>query len=174
MKRFAVIACAAVLAAACGSKSPTTPTPNPNQITFKATLSPANEVPPVSNADQGASGTATVTLNVVRDAANTITGGNIAWTYSVSGFPAGTQLILNHIHEAGPGVNGGVVINSGLSAAAPLTLAAGTLTNQAYVDLNANAVAVYQRMIDNPNGFYFNVHSTLNPGGAVRGQLVKQ
>ena len=26
----------------------------------------------------------------------------------------------------------------------------------------------------NPAGFYFNVHTPLNPGGAVRGQLVKQ
>jgi filamentous hemagglutinin family protein len=31
-----------------------------------------------------------------------------------------------------------------------------------------------QQIIANPNGFYFNVHSGLNPGGAVRAQLVKQ
>ena len=31
-----------------------------------------------------------------------------------------------------------------------------------------------QQIIDNPNGYYFNVHTTLNPGGAARGQLVKQ
>ena len=30
-----------------------------------------------------------------------------------------------------------------------------------------------QAIINNPAGFYFNAHSTLNPGGVVRGQLVK-
>ncbi|MBA2305270.1 MAG: CHRD domain-containing protein [Acidobacteria bacterium] len=29
-------------------------------------------------------------------------------------------------------------------------------------------------IISNPAGWYFNVHSTLNPTGAVRGQLVRQ
>ena len=29
------------------------------------------------------------------------------------------------------------------------------------------------QIIANPASFYFNVHSTLNPGGVARGQLVK-
>jgi hypothetical protein len=29
-------------------------------------------------------------------------------------------------------------------------------------------------IVANPAGFYFNVHTTLNPGGAVRGQLSAQ
>ena len=33
--------------------------------------------------------------------------------------------------------------------------------------------AVVQGIVNNPAGFYFNVHSTLNGGGVVRGQLVK-
>jgi len=28
-----------------------------------------------------------------------------------------------------------------------------------------------QRILNNPAGFYFNVHSNLNPGGFARGQL---
>jgi hypothetical protein len=31
-----------------------------------------------------------------------------------------------------------------------------------------------QAIIDNPAGYYFNVHSTQNGGGVARGQLVKQ
>ena len=27
--------------------------------------------------------------------------------------------------------------------------------------------------LSEPGGFYFNVHTTLNPGGVMRGQLVK-
>jgi hypothetical protein len=33
--------------------------------------------------------------------------------------------------------------------------------------------AILQQIVNNPAGFYFNVHSTLNPGGVARGQLVK-
>ena len=29
-------------------------------------------------------------------------------------------------------------------------------------------------MINDPDGFYFNVHTTINTGGAIRAQLVKQ
>ena len=37
----------------------------------------------------------------------------------------------------------------------------------------ANAAAVAQAIVNNPGGNYFNVHTTLNTGGAVRGQLVR-
>jgi hypothetical protein len=33
---------------------------------------------------------------------------------------------------------------------------------------------VTTRLLANPAGFYFNIHSNLNPGGIVRGQLVRQ
>jgi len=73
---------------------------------------------------------------------------------------------------------GPVRIDSGLTAASPLTLASGTLTNQTYSNLTPKVggtedFTVFQRMVANPNGFYFNVHSSINPGGAVRGQLVR-
>ena len=31
-----------------------------------------------------------------------------------------------------------------------------------------------QAIINNPAGFYFNVHTSANSGGVMRGQLVKQ
>ena len=34
--------------------------------------------------------------------------------------------------------------------------------------------ATINSIVANPAGFYFNVHSTLNPGGVVRGQLRAQ
>jgi filamentous hemagglutinin family protein len=30
-----------------------------------------------------------------------------------------------------------------------------------------------QQIVANPAGYYFNVHTQLNPGGAVRGQLTR-
>jgi hypothetical protein len=173
MKRLAMIAAAGLLAAGCGSKSPTTPSAPPNTIVFTAALNAANEVPPITNADANARGTGTFTLNLTRDAAGAITSAKGTFVYSLSGFPAGTQIRLTHIHEGGPGVPGNVVIDSGLTAANAITLGDGTLTNQTFANVDVTATRA-QQVIDNPNGFYFNVHSALNPGGAVRAQLVKQ
>ena len=91
----------------------------------------------------------------------------------MSGFPAGTSLNLAHIHTGAAGIPGGVLINTGMSAASPIvpdgsgnaTLTINNITISQTDATNINA---------NPAGFYFNVHSTLNPGGAVRGQLAKQ
>jgi hypothetical protein len=172
MKRFAMMAAVALVAAGCGS-SPSSPSTPPNTITFTAALNAANEVPPITNADANARGTGTFTLNLTRDSSGTITDATSTFVYSLSGFPAGTQIRLTHIHEGGPGIPGGVVIDTGLTAANAITLPDGTLTNQTFSNRPVGA-ALAQRIIDNPNGFYFNVHSGLNPGGAVRAQLVKQ
>jgi hypothetical protein len=177
MKRY-VLAGIAILAAGCGSSSPSSPSNSqPNTVVFTAALNAANEAPnPVTNADKDAKGNASITFHLTRDSSGTISAATVDFVYSLSGFPAGTPIILTHIHEGGPSIAGGVVINSGLSAANPITLADGSATNITFNNLNTfvGGIALIQRIIDNPNGFYFNVHSQLNPGGAVRGQLVKQ
>lgn len=175
MKRYAIMAAAGILAAACGSKSPTTPTTQPNTIVFTAALSAANENPPITNADQNARGTATITFNLTRDSAGTITAATVNFVYNVTGFPAGTVLRATHVHEGGPAVNGGVKIDSLLSAANAITLADGTMNNITFSNATfPDGLTLINQVIANPNGYYFNVHSNLNPGGAVRGQLVKQ
>ncbi len=176
MKRYAILAAAGFLAAACGSSSPSSPSnTQPNTIVFTAALAFANEVPtlPTSNADANARGTGTFTLNLTRDAAGTITDATGTFVYSLSGFPAGTTILATHVHEGGPGVAGGVIIDTGLTAAGAITLADGTLTNQTFSNRAVGATLANQ-IIANPNGYYFNVHSAVNPGGAVRAQLVKQ
>jgi len=176
MKRYAIIAAAGILAAACGSKSPAAPSGPPNTIVFTAALSAANEVPPITNADVNARGTATITFNLTRDTAGTITAATVNYVYNVNGFPAGTILRGTHIHEGGPAVGGGVVIDSGLSAASPITLGDGTMNNITFSNLSTfvGGLPLINQIIANPNGYYFNVHSGVNPGGAIRGQLVKQ
>ena len=169
MRRFAVLALV-VLAAACGDDDgPTTPS---NTIVFTANMTAANEVPPIGNAESSASGTATVTFNVTRSG-STISSGTADMQFSLAGFPStSTSAILAHVHTGAAGVNGPVLINSGLSAASPVTISAGAGT------FTARGIAVegatIQSIIDNPAGFYFNVHTPLNPGGAVRAQLVRR
>jgi hypothetical protein len=177
MKRLAAVTCAALFLGACGS-SPTTPTnTQPTTITFTAQLSAANEVPPITNADANARGTATIVFNLTRDTAGTITAATVNFTYSLSGFPAGTTIRLSHIHEGAAGVAGQVKIDTGLTPATAITLTDGTASNVTFTKSIPDAstdISIVPAIIANPGNYYFNVHSALNPTGAVRGQLVKQ
>lgn len=172
MKRYAIIAAAGILAA-CGSKSPTTPTGPPTTIVFTAALNPANEVPPITNADSSGSGTGTFTLNLTRDSAGAITAAKATFVFTLTGFPAGSQIILTHIHTGGPGATGSPVVNSGLTAANAVAMPNGSVSGQTFANIDVTPDNA-QKIIDNPNGYYYNVHTTLNSGGAARAQLVKQ
>jgi hypothetical protein len=138
---------------------------------FLADLKTANEVPPIAGPEATCSGKGTFTLNTTKDASGTITAANAVFLTDVTGCPADTKINIGHIHKAAAGVNGSVVVNSGL-AAGELTLTAGAGTinkTQPTVD-----VAVATDIIANPASYYMNWHSTLAPGGVIRGQLVKQ
>lgn len=162
----------AVTASACGSSStaPSNPT-LPTSYTFTAALSPANEVPAVTNADSTGSGTSTMVMAVTRDSAGSITAATMNFSVTLTGFPTGTSLTGSHIHQAAAGTNAGVIVNTGLSSGeVVLANGAGSFTKNS---VNV-AVDVANNLIAGANGFYFNVHTTLNTGGAARGQLVKQ
>lgn len=173
MKRYAIVAAAALLGAACGSSSPSAPSAPPNTVNFTAALSPANEVPPVTNADASGTGNGTFKLDLTRDSAGTITAAKATFVFTLNNFPAGTNVILGHIHTGGPGSTGSPIVNTGLSAANPVVLANGSVSNHTISGIDVTP-ANAQLIIDNPNGFYYNLHTTINPGGAVRAQLVKQ
>lgn len=175
MKKFTALAIAgvAMLAAGCGSTAtaPTTTVTLPSSYTFTASLLPSNEVPAVTNAEQSGTGTVTITMNVTRDSASSITLATASFNVSLTGFPAGTTLTGAHIHQAGPGLTAGVIVNTGLaSGEVVLTNGSGSFTKSS---INV-AVDVANNLISGSNGFYFNVHSTTNTGGVARGQLTKQ
>lgn len=133
-----------------------------------AQLSPANEVPPVGNAEASGSGAVTVTLHLTRDGAGTITAATADFDVSLTGFPLNTPLTAAHIHTGAVGVSGAVLVNTGLTAG-EVTLATGAGSfSKSGVSLPASTA---QDILSNPAGFYFNVHTALNPGGVARGQL---
>lgn len=168
MHRLALIALAAcTLTVACGDDNPTAPSNAP--LVFSAVLRPANENPPVGNAESGGVGAAQVTMQVTRDAAGAITGATADFYFQATNFPGGTTVVGAHIHTGIASVNGPVIIGTSLSATAPFRLDGGTgeFRQSGVVVSAANA----QGVIANPSAFYFNIHSPLNPGGFARGQL---
>jgi hypothetical protein len=165
MRVFAGLAAAVVLLVACSSPaaapSPTptaSPSPTPANV-FKATLSPANEVPPITSAEATCAGDATVTFTTTTAKFDVV----------IRGCPSTTAINIGHIHEGAAGANGSVVINTGLTAG-ELTLSGGGATFSKTATAEA---ALISRIMANPAGFYVNFHSAMHGGGVVRGQLTK-
>ena len=112
-------------------------------VTFTATLSGANEVPPAGSTNTG---TTLVTVDP--------TTGAIAWTTS-STIPQ-TSATGHHIHRGVAGANGSVVVNFGTS----------------YSGVVAASTVLASEIVGNPSGFYVNLHTAAFPSGELRAQLV--
>jgi hypothetical protein len=164
-----VIAGLCVLAVGCADSSPIGPSEDTaTTTTFTVPLSAANEVPRIANADADASGTATIAVKVTRDASGNIASATADFQISVAGFPAGTRVTDAHIHGAPAGSNGGVVVNTTLTAGDLTITNGGGSTTKSGINVPADRAAA---ILSNPSGHYFNVHTALNPDGAIRGQL---
>ena len=170
MKSFGVLLLGVCLlgAAGCGDDDDAT-SPSNLPIVLTAQLSPAAEVPPISNAESSGRGAVQITINATRDASGAITGGTADFHFQLSGFPSSTTVVGAHIHPGAAGVNGGVLVNTGLTPGTAVGVSDGAIT---YTATNvAVSAANLQGIVNNPAGYYFNVHSPTNPGGFARGQL---
>ena len=167
MKRFTFLLLVLVVAVACNDDNATGPTNLP--LVFTASLLPANEVPPVVNAESPGHGSVQVTFNVTRNAAGAIAASTASFYVQLTGYPTSPTITGAHIHPGVAGVNGGVIISTGLSATNPLSLHGGI------IEFTSPTItvdpALMQSIINSPSSFYFNVHSPLNSGGFSRGQL---
>jgi hypothetical protein len=155
--------------AACGSELPTTPS-LVSKETFTANLLPANEVPPIANNEAGGSATATITFDLTKDSAGSLTAASMDVSLTATGFPAGTALTNAHIHPGAAGTNGGIFLNVGLTSGEVTFPSGGGSFSKTGIALTvdqANAV------LANPSGFYFNIHTARTPDGVARGQLTR-
>jgi hypothetical protein len=129
-------------------------------VSLTARLSGAQEVPP---ADPDGRGRAKVRIDVA--------GGEVCFDIRIS--DTGTPN-RGHIHEGAAGVNGPIVIPffELRPQDAPATdprhdkLEDGRLRDCVSAD-----PALLTRIVENPDGFYVNVHNTRFPGGSLRCQL---
>jgi hypothetical protein len=76
----------ALAAASCNNDS-TTPATTSVQPKFTATLSPTNEVPAVTNADAGGSGSVTAAMTTAKDSSGNVTTASVDFTVNLAGFP---------------------------------------------------------------------------------------
>jgi hypothetical protein len=172
MRRFAILALGLAIFGASGCDDDNDNGPSQQPIVFTSQLRASNEVPAISNAEANAQGTVTVTFTVPRDSSGNPTGDG-TWTIQavLSSFPDGSVIRAAHIHNAPAGSNAGIFVDTGLTPATAITLSGGSGTiNLTAPITQAQATAV----MANPAGHYFNMHSNLNTGGAVRGQLARQ
>jgi len=110
-----------------------------------ASLLPGNQSPPTAS---NGSGTALVTLNQGR--------GEVCWDISVSDLTS--PVILAHIHSGAAGTNGPVVVD--------FNEPVNGLNGCVHAD-----EALIKAIRQDPADYYVNVHTTMFPGGEVRGQL---
>jgi CHRD domain len=121
---------------------------------FSTTLTGAAEVPGPGDAD--ASGVALITLNQGQ--------GEVCFDLSWAGIDG--TVIAAHIHAAPAGVAGPVVV--------PLfTGVALAGTDSASGCASGVSEELLKAIRQNPENYYVNIHSTVFPAGAVRGQLGK-
>ncbi len=114
------------------------------ETTLSATLAGDAET------DDDGSGTATIVLDP--DA------GTACWDMSAADID---PVVASHIHVGAAGENGDVVV--------PLDVAGFEGTSEGCTeDVDGDAL---QAIIDNPSGYYVNLHTEPFPGGAIRGQL---
>ena len=163
MKRLALIGLLAAFAA--GSAFAQTP----GLTVLTATLSPSSENPPITGV--GANGSATVLVHTTRNSSGALTQAVVDF-HIVFNTEANINIFAMHIHRGARGVNGPVVIDSNFGTAIDFTRGSYNLFRQNVVT-STDGLAVVESLLANPAGFYVNMHSSVNRGGVVRGQLTR-
>ena len=161
-----------VFAAGCDEDSPAEPTPT--APTFSMTLLSSNEPSLPTPGEASCTGNVTIRFNLTRDASQAITAATGDFQANITACPSSTVITIAHIHRGAAGVNGGVqvtVLGSADAGTVPLISGAGSFTRNGVTAGLTPALA--QEILDTPSAFYFNIHSSGNPGGVIRAQLVR-
>ena len=143
-----------------------------NVFVFYNQMTQAEENPPT-----GVIGTANsmTYVRLDRDSTGNVTGGAVSFNVNYDMGSAQTFTGL-HIHNGKIGVNGPVVINTGIGGANTVVTATGSGSiNREIAISSTDAPFDYLRgLVENPENYYVNIHTTQFGGGVVRAQLVKE
>ena len=130
---------------------------------FKLNLKPSQEVPPIKGLKADAVGS--VTFDLERSSAGAITSGEVIFYFNYS-FPGSVNITGLHIHQAAKGTNAPVLVSSGVASFTDLD-GQGNIT----MVVTGTSPATLQAILDNPRNYYVNLHTSVNPGGALREQM---
>ena len=128
---------------------------------FKLVLKPSQEVPAIKGLRADAVGS--VTFDLTRDSNGAITSGEVIFYFNYA-FPGAVSITGLHVHQGAKGTNGPIVVSSGVATAD----ADGVGNVTAVV---SSTPAVLQAILDDPRGYYVNLHTSVNAGGALRAQM---
>jgi hypothetical protein len=123
-------------------------TPTTGGTLLTATLTGATEVPGPGDPD----GSGTATFRMIR--------GSAVICFQLSVHNIMLPATAAHIHQGAAGIAGAIVV--------PLTAPGAAGTASGCVNSTRTIVGA---ILDNPAGYYANVHTTDYPNGAIRGQL---
>ena len=137
-------------------------------VVFRAQMLPDNEIPAIAAA--GNSAAAAIVVHVTRDDKGNINAATVTFNvdYKVTSALTFTGL---HIHNAPAGLNGPVVIDSGISGSNTVSAVAGPgrITRVVnYASTDTNGLKFVTGLLTTPENYYVNIHTTVNPAGFMR------
>ncbi len=129
-------------------------------FTFVAILSPQNENPGVVS---GAHGIMTFTIDLATGVI----------TYSGRVYNLSSNISAAHFHASPPGVNGPTVVTFTLPAVSNDIGLSGTVNVSAFTTRGEQGIRSVEDVLQSlfSGLMYFNIHTTVNPGGEIRGQV---
>ncbi|MCW5981661.1 MAG: CHRD domain-containing protein [Bryobacteraceae bacterium] len=133
---------------------------------FHALLSPSHETPPVTGSN--ISGEGTIEMTLTRSATGDLTQAIVDFRVNYNA-ETPHDFTAMHIHRGAAGVAGPVVIDSRFGAVVNASGPGSVFRQNVLTD--AAPLAVVQQILNNPGGYYLNLHSSANPAGIIRGQL---
>lgn len=139
-------------------------------VSFGLEMTTQQEVPTPTGLT--ASALANVHIYPVRAQSGRVTSATVIFDANHQ-FADTTEFTGFHIHRAPAGTPGGVVIDSGLSGTASvINPGSGNISRLINVDANnPTALNAVNDLLNNPGGFYLNLHTRQFGGGAIRAQL---
>ena len=111
-----------------------------------------------------------ISIRIDRDADGTATRAYVTFRLNWR-FDGEQSVTAAHIHRGGAGMSGPVVVGTALMG--PLMTnprGGGNFINM--VEMATEDLAVVEEILDGPDGFYMNVHTTAHRGGHIRSQLL--